>query len=153
MPLDLPSPRRSTRRTALIISIPLLAALAYLTLWPTRVEDRMPTVLDLVLGFFRDRLAWTWMGFDQLELLANVLVFVPVGILAFMVIPRRAWPAAYAVGPALSIAIETWQAVALPERAATTADILANSAGATIGVSLSVLAALLIPRRPTLETS
>ncbi|GAB3601395.1 VanZ family protein [Microbacterium tumbae] len=152
MPQQLPSPHLLTRRIAIAISIPFLAALAYLTLWPTRVEDRMPTTLDGVLGLFRDRLGWTWLGFAQLELIANILVFIPVGVLAFLLMPRRIWGIAFAVGPAISLAIEAWQAIALPERAATLADVAANSAGATIGVGLAILSTLLLSRRRTLES-
>ncbi|MGM1018134.1 MAG: VanZ family protein [Actinomycetota bacterium] len=139
----LPPPHRLTRRIALILGIPFLLALGFLTLWPQRVEDSMPVLLDRVLGFLRDDLAWTWMGFSTLEVLANILVFIPVGILAFVFAPRRIWPVAFLVGPLVSIAIELVQGIALPERASTVADVIANSAGATIGVGVALLCTLL----------
>ena len=153
MPQPLPAPRPLTRRIAAAAGIPFLLALGLLTLMPVRVEQAAPTLLASVLSFIRDDLSWTWLGFAQLEVIANVLVFVPVGILAFLVTPRRVWGLAFAAGPALSVLIEAWQAVALPERAATFADVLANSAGSTLGVGLALGCTLLFAARPTLETS
>lgn len=143
----LPRPAGITRRISVILGIPFLLGLAALTLSPSRVEQTAPALLDEVLRILRDDLAWTWMGFNTLEVLANILVFVPVGILAFLLVPRRFWLLAFLVGPLLSLAIEGVQWAALPARAATLADVLANSAGATIGVGLAVIATLLTAPR------
>lgn len=154
----LPPPRRFTRAWALALGIPFLAGLAALTLTPSRIEQVMPNLLDLILGAAH-RLGWESLDFTRLEILANVLVFVPVGILAFVLLPRRVWLLALLVGPLLSVAIETAQRVALPHRAATVTDVVANSAGALLGVALAVSCTLLLAprssqRRPSrLETS
>ncbi|WAA65220.1 VanZ family protein [Microbacterium oxydans] len=154
----LPPPRHRTRVWALALGIPFLAGLAALTLTPSRVEDAMPNLLDLVLGAAH-RLGWASLDFTRLEIIANVLVFVPVGILAFILLPRRLWVLSLLVGPLLSLAIETAQRVALPHRAATVTDVVANSAGALLGVFLAVLCTLLLAPRasrrrpPRLETS
>ena len=154
----LPPPRRFTRAWALALGIPFLLGLAALTLTPSRIEQVMPNLLDLILGAAH-RLGWESLDFTRLEILANVLVFVPVGILAFVLLPRRVWLLALLVGPLLSVAIETAQRVALPHRAATVTDVVANSAGALLGVALAVLCTLLLAPRssqrrpPRLETS
>jgi len=154
----LPPPRPLTRGIAIALGIPFLAGLAFLTLTPARVEDSMPNLLDLVLRGVH-RLGWESLDFTRLEVLANVLVFVPIGILAFLLLPRRAWPLSLLAGPLLSGGIELAQRLALPHRAATFDDVLANSTGATIGVVFAVICTLLfaprIPSRPspTLEAS
>lgn len=154
----LPPPRRFTRVWALGLGIPFVAALGVLTLTPSRVEESLPNLLDLVLSGVH-RLGWTALDFTRLEVLANILVFVPIGVLAFLLLPRRVWPLSLLVGPALSAAIETAQRVALPHRAATIDDVLANSTGAIFGVLLAVLCTLLLapraaqPRPPRLEAS
>lgn len=154
----LPPPRRFTRGWALGLAIPFFAGLALLTLTPERVEDTMPNLLDQVLALAH-RLGLESLDFTRLEILANILVFVPVGILAFLLLPRRVWPLALAVGPAVSLAIEVSQRLALPHRAATVGDVIANSAGATAGVVTAVLCTLLFAPRaarhpsPTLEAS
>jgi VanZ family protein len=154
----LPPPRRFTRAWALALGIPFFIALAVLTLTPSRVEESLPNLLDLVLGTAH-RLGWDSLDFTRLEIIANVLVFVPVGIFAFVLLPRRIWVLSLLVGPLLSIAIETAQRVALPHRAATVTDVLANSAGSLLGVALAVLCTLLLSPRSSqrppsrLETS
>lgn len=155
----LPRPQTATLAVSLVLGIPFLVGLALLTLWPAPVEDTAPGFLDLVLRVLREDLSWWWLGFDQLEVIANVLVFVPVGILAFLFIPRRFWALALVAGPLLSLAIETVQWRVLPERAATFADVVANSAGATFGVGLALLCTVISAARPvphpspTLEAS
>ncbi|MFJ4222686.1 VanZ family protein [Microbacterium sp. NPDC089695] len=151
----LPAPRRLTRGIAAGLAVPFLAGLALLTLTPTRVEERMPDLLDLVLSTAH-RIGWDWLDFTRLEILANVLVFVPVGIFAFVLMPRRVWLLSVVLGPAVSLGIEIAQRLALPHRAATVSDVIANSSGAVIGVVLAIACTLLFaPRRPaarTLET-
>lgn len=150
----LPPPRRFTRVWALALSVPFLIGLAALTLTPSKVEDSMPNLLDVILTTTH-RLGWEWLDFTRLEIIANV----PVGILAFLLLPRRVWFLALLVGPLLSAMIETAQRVALPHRAATVNDVVANSTGAILGVAVAVVFTLLLaPRssqrpRSRLETS
>ena len=154
----LPPPRRLTRGIALALGIPFLLGLALLTLTPERVERSMPNVLDLALSAAH-RMGWESLDFTRLEVIANVLVFVPIGILAFILVPRRLWPLAIVLGPTLSLSIEAFQRLVLPHRAATLTDVVANSGGALIGVALAIAGTLLFaPRfsqhRPsTLEAS
>ncbi|MFS0854707.1 VanZ family protein [Microbacterium sp. 179-I 3D4 NHS] len=142
----LPPPRRLTRGWALGLGLPFLAGLALLTLTPSRVEQSMPNLLDVVLAVAH-RLGWDSLDFTRLEVLANVLVFIPVGVLAFLLVPRRVGVLSLLVGPGLSLLIETAQRLAFPDRAATLSDVLANSVGATFGVTLAVLCTLLFAAR------
>ncbi|MFC4139731.1 MULTISPECIES: VanZ family protein [unclassified Microbacterium] len=130
-------PRRSVT-TALVIGIPFLAFLLVLTISPQGLQDRFPVVLDAVLDFGRHTLGWTWLGFTALEKIANVLVFIPVGVLAAVLVPLRVWPLALFVGPALSAIIETVQGLALSHRSATLSDLLLNSLGATVGAGITL---------------
>ena len=148
----LPPPRRFTRAWALALGIPFLVALAVLTLTPSRVEDSMPNLLDLVLSVTH-RLGWTALDFTRLEVLANILVFIPVGILAFILLPRRVWLLSLLVGPLLSFAIEAAQRLALPHRAATITDVIANSSGATAGVAFAILCTLVFATRRSAQAS
>ncbi|MFB4352835.1 VanZ family protein [Microbacterium sp. LS_15] len=138
----LPAPRRWTRGIAILLGIPFLVGLGLLTLTPARVEESMPNLLELVLSTAH-RVGWDWLDFTRLEILANVLVFVPVGVFAFLLVPRRVWPVAVVIGPAISVAIEVAQRLALPHRAATVSDVAANSGGALIGVFLAIACTLL----------
>jgi glycopeptide antibiotics resistance protein len=134
--------------TVLVIGIPFVAALLVLTISPQPLQDRFPVLLDDVLGFARHTLGWTWLGFTALERIANVLVFIPVGVLAAVLIPLRRWPLALLVGPALSAAIEIVQGLALSHRSATLSDFALNSLGATIGAAITLgVRALRRPRQ------
>ncbi len=71
------------------------------------------------------------------EVVANVVMFVPLGLLlASSARVRHPW-LAVAVGTVLSAAIETTQ-IALPGRYPTVQDVAANSAGAAIGAAVVV---------------
>lgn len=144
----LPPPGRCTRVWAIMLGVPFLGLLTALTLTPSRIEQTLPNLLERILDVSH-RLGWESLSFTRLEILANILVFIPVGILAFVLLPRRIWPFAVLIGPLLSLVIETTQLVALTHRAATATDVLANSAGALFGVALAVMCTLLLAPRPS----
>ena len=101
-----------------------------------------------------DASLFSWTG-----LAITAAVAVVILVLAFLLVPRRAWLLSLLVGPALSLGIEAAQYLALPHRAATVSDVLANSTGATIGIVIAVFCTLLAttpssrPRTPTVEAS
>lgn len=143
-----PSTRRSRALpVALLLGIPYLVALLLLTIWPRPVQDSAPVILDLVVRAVHRGLGWTWLGFNELEAVANVLVFVPIGILAFIVFRGAAWPLAFAAGPLLSLGVELVQKAALPHRIGSVADIALNSLGATAGVLLAWAVAAAVSQR------
>ena len=154
----LPPPRRVTRVWALVLGVPFLLGLTLLTLTPSRIEHSVPNLLDVIVSLTH-RLGWTAVTFTRLEVLSNIAVFVPLGILAFLLLPRRVWPLSLMIGPVASLAIETAQRIALPHRDATMNDVWANSTGATLGVALAILCTLLAAPRssrlrpPRLEAS
>lgn len=71
-----------------------------------------------------------------LEILANVALFVPFGILALTAFRMRVWSATLA-GLATSCLIEGVQ-LFLPTRFSTVSDLVANTAGALIGALIVV---------------
>ncbi|MDQ0649204.1 glycopeptide antibiotics resistance protein [Microbacterium natoriense] len=150
------SRRRFVRIATIAIGVPFLAVIAFLALTPRRIEERIPNVLDLVLATAH-RLGWTSLDFMTLEILANVLVFIPVGIIAYVFAPRRLRWLALLAGPAASVSIELVQLLALPNRVPSIADVAENVLGATIGVALCALASRVLnspaSASPTLETS
>lgn len=77
-----------------------------------------------------------WMpgSYGALEFGANILLFVPLGVLLGLQLPGRAAWVAVIAGAAASVAIELLQAALLPERVATPSDVVANTIGAATGV-------------------
>ena len=70
-----------------------------------------------------------------MEFGANVVLFVPLGLLAMVWSPRSCWVHAVAGGLVLSSAIELVQAIARPDRTASWVDVLANTIGAGLGAA------------------
>ena len=109
-------------------------AAAVLVLNPWRLQDRAAD--PIVHGLRGLGLS---LGFPAAELLANVALFVPLGLLGALLLPRRRWWTALLALVALSVTIETVQGLVLPYRIASAHDVLANTLGAAVGVGLALL--------------
>jgi len=101
------------------------------------------------LGTAHDAGLPDWFGYAALEFSANVLFFVPLGVLLVLLLGARRWYVAAVAGLALSSAIETGQALFLPARFASLDDVLANTSGAVVGALLGVVALGCAARRNT----
>ena len=81
-----------------------------------------------------------WFGYGALEFSANVVFFVPLGLLVVLRLGARRWWVGALAGLLASGAIETGQALFLPARFASFDDVLANTSGAVIGACIGVVA-------------
>lgn len=101
-----------------------------LTLWPAPAPDDTFDVVRAVIGWLSDHgLPVTYAG---VEAVANVLMFVPFGVLAGLLLTRR-WSVVL-VAAGLSTAIEVSQRLFLPTRVPTVQDVVLNTAGAALGL-------------------
>ena len=66
-------------------------------------------------------------------------MFIPVGILLALLLPPRRWWVAVLIGFGMTVTIETAQ-LFIPGRFSDLRDIVANTAGAAIGVAVAVAA-------------
>jgi glycopeptide antibiotics resistance protein len=139
--------RTSTTVTAVAIALPLLVGLAWLTLAPRRIEQRAPEFVSVVLEWMSSVFGSSWGTLGVADFAANLAVFVPVGLLAYLILPRRAWVVAILVGPALSGAVELIQFLFLPERVAALSDVVAATIGAALGVGIAALCTVITARR------
>ena len=128
-----------TRRAVLAVALAVyLAFVGVVTLDPTPPDTvTNPWVLRL--------LELVPIGYDTLEFVANIGMFVPIGVLITL-LSGHAW-LALAVGVALTCGIEFTQQF-LPERFTDVSDLLANTLGAALG-ALAVAAAARVIRRRT----
>jgi VanZ family protein len=78
---------------------------------------------------------------ERVEFLANVGLFVPVGVFMLLLFGSRLWWLAVAGSVALTSAIETAQR-SIPGRFPDPRDVVANSLGAVIGVVLAMVLTL-----------
>ena len=81
-----------------------------------------------------------------LEILANVAMFVPFGVLAWLAFARPRWWLVVLFGFATTVTIELVQAT-MPTRYSTVSDVIANTLGAAIGVFLVRVHACRVARR------
>ncbi len=148
--------RRPSRASRFRVKIAawLLAAYSFLValvvFTPSPVDKPLRSDLDRILQELHERGLPSFIGYGDVEFLANVAMFVPIGFLAAIALPQKAWPLLLVIGPALSAAIETIQRVVLPERYATLQDIVANGSGAVAGAIIAVVLRLLISHRDRL---
>jgi glycopeptide antibiotics resistance protein len=126
-------------RWLLLAAAAYALALALIGLWKTPV-DRNVDVVDLgpaawlirTLGLDRGQ------GYDLIEFTANIVLFVPLGVLMLLWWRRRGWLLAAGVAFATSSTIELLQQAVRPERFASLSDVVANTAGGAIGGLLVV---------------
>lgn len=97
---------------------------------------------DVELGIGRGGL-WAWRlnahpleTLPAVQLWANVVVYIPVGAAALLVVGKAT--RALAVGVGLSLMVEAWQWAAL-SRVASTDDVLLNLTGAAVGVTAAAV--------------
>lgn len=122
-----------------------LAAVMVVTMRPAPPEDDP-------LGLARRVIAWLAeqgvpVTFDGVEAAANVVMFVPFGVLVRL-LWRRPWWVVVLLGAATSALIETVQRW-LPTRYSTLQDVVMNTVGAAVGVLLLALAVRWVERRTT----
>ena len=142
-------PSTSGPRHALIafLAIGYGTFLAFVVFWPSPIDAPVQGLLDRVIAELHERGVPAFVDYELIEAFANVLLFIPVGLLFGLVVPLRWWPVALLLGPAVSGLIEVAQRYALEERYSTIQDVIANSIGATIGVFAAVILRAVVKSR------
>ncbi|MDH6180654.1 glycopeptide antibiotics resistance protein [Microbacteriaceae bacterium SG_E_30_P1] len=88
--------------------------------------------------FFDRYEATQWLTFSTLEFLANIAMFVPLGLFFVLLLGRRRWWLAIALGFLLTMVIEFVQQF-IGGRVPDVRDIVANSLGAILGTLLALV--------------
>jgi len=117
-----------------------LLALAALVLWPHHPDvNGVYRLIDRLLGpLVHDGLPAVLLRTGALEFAGNVAMFVPLGFLGTLVLPKRLWWAAPLACLVLSCGIETFQLLFLPGRTFAVRDIVGNTLGGVIGSGLAL---------------
>lgn len=128
-----------------VVTVGYAAAVGYVTLgevpWRTAPNESAQGVLSP--STWADPVTWEYGS--PVEFMANVAMFVPVGLLLCLALPRLALPAVLALCVAFTAAIEILQ---LPlQRVSDPRDLVANTAGALLGVGIGAVARLRATRR------
>ena len=136
---------------ARILAVALAAYTAFVCV--VTLSPRMPgtgsveILVNSVLDYLHERGWFVGTEYLDIEFLANVGMFVPLGVLAALLVPHRARWALLLIGTAFSAFIESYQALFLPGRYPELRDIVSNSLGFLLGAGVTALLRALRSRR------
>lgn len=127
------------RHRPVVLAIAGLYAVAIVLIgfWPTHVDQNLGLA-------HHPPTAWLVSWFDLTperaysvgEFCANVLLFVPLGIFAMLLVPRISWLRTVVGALAVTVVIEVVQTLLRPDRTGSVRDVVANTLGAAIGAAL-----------------
>jgi glycopeptide antibiotics resistance protein len=141
--------RRRTRAAGLLAAY--VALIALVTLTPDSVDRGVyPHLMRGVL--FLQYHGLPWFRYSMIEEAANVVLFVPLGMLGILALGLGRWWAVVLTGTVLSGSVELVQAAFLPGRVASVTDVAANGLGALVGVAVCGLSAARTRRRGRLRS-
>ena len=127
--------RRLRIATYVALSLYVAFMLAVL-LWPSPVDKPVSGQIREVINTAHSAGAPKNLGYTLIENVGNIALFVPLGALLAMLLPRpRRW-LALAFGFLFACAIEITQGLLLPERTASWVDVVSNTIGTLIGLLL-----------------
>ncbi len=144
---ELPSTSQVRRVIISILAAGYGVVLALVAFWPTPIDRPVGGLLARVLRALHERGVPEFFGYTFVEFTANILLFIPVGVVAGLVGRRVHWVPALLAGPILSAVIELIQLLFISARFATIEDIVANTLGASAGVVLAAAARSVIAAR------
>lgn len=117
------------------------------TLSPTPLDAGYRGTIDEVLALLHRNGLPERFDYAEVEFVANVLMFLPLGFFIGLMLPRVAVWAGLLIVPALSGAIEFLQSMFLAERFATWQDVLANCIGGWVGLLIAITIRLIVHAR------
>lgn len=116
-------------RVWLVVYGVLLAAIAF---WPVPVDSEAGPLLRAITR------AFPLLTYERIEFMANVAMFVPLGVLLTLIIRRRRW-LVLPIALLVTVTIESGQALLLAARTPSVWDVVANTAGACLGMLVAVV--------------
>jgi glycopeptide antibiotics resistance protein len=124
-----------------------LAISACIGFWPSPVDKPVQGELFAVLEFLHHHGIPAWFNYAFVEAAANVLLFVPIGIVATLAFPDKRWWRTAALGLVVSGCMELGQQVFLSSRVASPLDLVTNTAGCVLGIGLAQALLRVLKRR------
>lgn len=121
-----------------VLTAAYLAAVAWITLNPAPGDPAGNPLLRGLLRAVSALPGLRWVDYAVAEFSANVLLFVPMGLLFTLLLGAWRWWIAVAIGVAATLGIEFAQ-LFLPARFTDARDLLANTLGTLIGVGVGLL--------------
>ncbi|WP_313955638.1 VanZ family protein [Paenarthrobacter nicotinovorans] len=123
-----------------------LFGLAVVGFWPSPVDKPIQGTLDAILRCLHSHGVPRWFDYNFVEASANVVMFIPFGLLIAITLPSKNWWQLTGVGLMASTCMELGQLLFISARFASLTDLVTNTSGAFIGISL---ARLVVDRNPS----
>lgn len=124
-----------------------LAVVLWVTMSPTPINMGREDAIRKLLAVLHDNGVPDWFGYSKLEFTANIAMFVPLGLLICLALPRRGVWLGLLLAPAFSAAIELAQALLLSQRTASVQDVIANGLGGWAGLLIAIIVRALVHAR------
>ena len=116
------------------------SALVAIGLWPSHVDQNVDIFTFPPIDWLVTHVGLTvHQAYELVEFTANVLLYVPFGLLLARLVPDARWLWIIAAGLITSGVFELAQGAALPGRTASPRDVVANTLGAAIGAGVVLL--------------
>ena len=112
--------------------------MGWVTLGPQPLDSGNNGLLLRALALFSRHDATDWITYGRVEFAANIAMFIPIGVFLLLLLGRRLWWLAIALGLLLTGSIEFAQQF-LPTRFPDVRDLIANGSGAAIGVLIALV--------------
>ena len=116
-----------------------IAVILLVTLWPSPVDRPISPELHRAIDTAQARGMPEQVDYGLVEWLANIALFLPLGVMIGLTLRRWWLLAGLAAAMALSVLVETLQALYLPERTSSALDVLANVIGVGVGVLIGAV--------------
>jgi glycopeptide antibiotics resistance protein len=124
----------------------LLALTSYLiilitaSLWPKPVDGIgvIATITRALLRFTSGIDVLKWIQYNQLEAIANVALYIPLGIFLVLFWPTAKLWLLCLIPVLVSVVVEISQRLFLPDRYSTVNDVFFNALGGLLGVVIAV---------------
>lgn len=115
-----------------------LGFVGWVTLTPASSAPTGSAIVTRVLARLQSYPELDWLTYGRAEFLANIALFVPVGVFLLLLVGTRFWWVAGLAAFLMTSAIETVQR-SIPGRISDERDIVANTAGALLGIVLGLV--------------
>lgn len=119
--------------------IAYVALLLFASLWPTPVDGGgfIWWVTSQILIFCQSIDWLNWIRYNQLEAIANMLLYLPLGVFIVKFLPRLPFWLALISPVLVSVIAEAIQRFFLPARYSTLDDVINNAIGGALGVLIA----------------
>ncbi len=124
-----------------LVTLAYLVFVAWLTLTPGDVAPTSSDLVERVLNRLQRYDDLAWLTYNRAEFLANIALFVPIGVFLLLLVGTRFWWVAAGLAFVMTSAIETAQR-SIPGRVPDERDLFANTVGALIGIAIAIVLTL-----------